>query len=317
MLKSMKILTCGLVKSSAGKESDSREILANKKPNGKETKTPDPERVQRPSPHEVFPAADNKPLETDLARPPTDTGEQNAFTSLLPRVPTVPPGNMSLPSSRIGTSHSKHKDLWDEAYTKLRLENPNLFKKYTRCIMNIEDSQQPELTHDIDHLESDERERYLATLIEKRLQTIHKEKWPTATKVYKKTVNTVLFAKDFITQVASNEPHAALAWAGVSLLLPVSGRLSYYFQRLVKGKVVLTRPQSGDLHHGCEIPANQSSDNILTVLQCGARCACFVILLGLLIMFTFKATVETRSTTSGGDQRACRCFRSHSAISGC
>ena len=131
--------------------------------------------------------------------------------------------------------------------------------------MTIEDSQQPELTQDIDHLKSDERERYLATLIEKRLQTIHKEKWPTATKVYKKTVNTVLFAKSFITQVASNEPHAALAWAGISMLLPVSGRFSCYFQRRVKGKVVLTRPQSVVLHHGCEIPANQFSHDILTV----------------------------------------------------
>lgn len=27
--------------------------------------------------------------------------------------------------------------------------------------------------------------------------------------------------KDFIASAASNEPHAALAWAGISLLLPV------------------------------------------------------------------------------------------------
>ena len=129
MRKSLKILACGLMKSSAEKESDSQEILANKKPHGKDTKTLVPERVQRPSLYEVNPAADNDPPETDLPRPPTDTGEQNASTSLLPRGPTALPGNMSLPSSRNGTSHSKHKDLWDEAYTKLRSEYPNLFKK--------------------------------------------------------------------------------------------------------------------------------------------------------------------------------------------
>ncbi len=227
-LKLLKILTCGLWKSSAGQETGSQGILAKKKPNGqeKETKTLDPERVQQPSTHPVCQAPDNKPPETELTIPPTDAVEQNASDSVLSRGPTVPPGNMLRPPSRMGTSQSKHKDLWDEAYTKLRSENPDLFKRYTRCIVIIDDNQQPEMTYNIDQLESDKRERYLATLIEKRVQTIQKEEWPTATMIYKETVAMVLFAKDFITQVASHEPHAALAWAGVSMLLPVSSRFS-------------------------------------------------------------------------------------------
>ncbi len=31
----------------------------------------------------------------------------------------------------------------------------------------------------------------------------------------------MLFAKDFVSSAASAEPHAALAWAGVSILLPL------------------------------------------------------------------------------------------------
>lgn len=82
------------------------------------------------------------------------------------------------------------------------------------------------MTYDMDQLQSDRRERYLATLIEKRVQKIQEKEWSNATMVYKKTVGMVLFAKDFISQVASNEPHAALAWAGVSMLLPVCDCLS-------------------------------------------------------------------------------------------
>jgi hypothetical protein len=36
-----------------------------------------------------------------------------------------------------------------------------------------------------------------------------------------KIAEKVLFATDFITAAVSNEPHAALAWAGASVLLPV------------------------------------------------------------------------------------------------
>jgi N-terminal domain of NWD NACHT-NTPase len=37
-----------------------------------------------------------------------------------------------------------------------------------------------------------------------------------------KIISAITAAKEFITTAASLEPHAALAWAGVSVLLPVS-----------------------------------------------------------------------------------------------
>ena len=70
----------------------------------------------------------------------------------------------------MGTSQSERKDLWDEAYAELRSENPDLFKKYNSCTRTVEDKQEPEMTYDIDQLQSDRRERYLATLIEKRTE---------------------------------------------------------------------------------------------------------------------------------------------------
>jgi N-terminal domain of NWD NACHT-NTPase len=51
-----------------------------------------------------------------------------------------------------------------------------------------------------------------------------------------KIVSAIIFAKDFITAAASLEPHAALAWAGVSVLLPVS---------LVDSHTILTLSTNG------------------------------------------------------------------------
>lgn len=40
-------------------------------------------------------------------------------------------------------------------------------------------------------------------------------------KILEQTVKAIVFAKDFVSSAASSEPHAALAWAGVSMLLPL------------------------------------------------------------------------------------------------
>ncbi|KAL9616484.1 MAG: hypothetical protein Q9160_008652 [Pyrenula sp. 1 TL-2023] len=137
------------------------------------------------------------------------------------RISPVPAQNKpALPPDRIDPWQDR-ADLWDEAYRKLEAAQPNLFKKYEQCVAHDSRLPDTESLVDIDDVQSNERERYLAAQIEKRLQTIQKEEWTTASQVYKKTVKTVLFAKDFIAQVASNEPHAALAWAGVSMFLPL------------------------------------------------------------------------------------------------
>jgi hypothetical protein len=113
--------------------------------------------------------------------------------------------------------------LWDEAYKKLKREQPKLFGHYKRCIVASSDESAAPPHLNLDNVDSEQREQYLANQIEKRLQTIQEQEWSTAGDVYKKIVQMVLFAKDFVGQAVSNEPHAALAWAGVSMLLPVSG----------------------------------------------------------------------------------------------
>src|SRR5580704_11914256 len=79
-------------------------------------------------------------------------------------------------------------------------------------------------------IEGRERELQLEKLVDvkrraveeaRRKLTIGSETYIIKEKV-DKIVSAIIFAKDFITAAASLEPHAALAWAGVSVLLPVS-----------------------------------------------------------------------------------------------
>jgi hypothetical protein len=65
--------------------------------------------------------------------------------------------------------------------------------------------------------------------IDERLRSVEEKKWVLTlgstelvfVEQAHKIAGVVLFAKDFIGQAASNEPHAALAWAGVSVILPL------------------------------------------------------------------------------------------------
>lgn len=144
-------------------------------------------------------------------------------TSTRPFEPRQPPPNSLRPNPGTEVLSGDQIDLWDEAYKKIKREQPKLFEHYKCCVVASGDESATLPPLNLDNLDIKHREQYLANQIEKRLQTIHEQEWSTANDVYKKIVKTVLFAKDFVGQAVSNEPHAALAWAGVSMLLPVSG----------------------------------------------------------------------------------------------
>ncbi|MCJ1309835.1 hypothetical protein MMC25_003496 [Agyrium rufum] len=159
----------------------------------------------------------DKEIREDIAEP----ARQESFSS------TIHDGNAQVePAEAPAPAESavilvESKELWDEAYQKLQSEHPKPFKKYKLCILNMNKNESPGAIVDIEKLDDDMRERHPALQIKKRIKTIREEDWTSASTVYKKIVNTVLFAKDFITSVARNEPHAAIAWAGVSMLLPL------------------------------------------------------------------------------------------------
>jgi N-terminal domain of NWD NACHT-NTPase len=144
------------------------------------------------------------------------------ITTLLTK-PSLLPRNLSFINTETEKLLVDNIDLWDEAYKKLKSEQPELFEGYKRCVLALRDESAIQTRFILDDLDSEQREQHLANNIEKRLQAIQEQEWSTAGDLYKKIVRTVLFAKDFVGQAVSNEPHAALAWAGVSMLLPVGG----------------------------------------------------------------------------------------------
>jgi hypothetical protein len=60
-----------------------------------------------------------------------------------------------------------------------------------------------------------------------------------------KTVNAIIHAEAFIGSAISAEPHAGLAWAGVSVLLPASLHINFTFV-LLCAKVCLTVPSESN-----------------------------------------------------------------------
>ena len=117
------------------------------------------------------------------------------------------------------------RDLWDEAYKVLCGTDSKLVEQYEETIMRE--------NQDHAHLApvgSLARQEQLSAVVTRRLDSIEKDqksfivagKRVVLQEQLNKFVRVVMFARNFVSQAVSAEPHAALAWAGVCVLLPVS-----------------------------------------------------------------------------------------------
>ena len=117
------------------------------------------------------------------------------------------------------------RDLWDEAYEALRRTNSKLLEQYEETIMR----ENQEIAH-LAPVGSLARQEQLSAVITRRLDSIERDqksfivagKRVVLQEQLDKFVRIVMFARYFVSQAVSAEPHAALAWAGVCVLLPVS-----------------------------------------------------------------------------------------------
>ena len=127
--------------------------------------------------------------------------------------------------SAASTELGKPIDLWDEAYEVLRGTNSKLLEQYEETIMRE--------TQGNAHLApvgSLARQEQLSAVVTRRLDSIEKDqksfivagKRVVLQEQFNKFVRIVMFARNSVSQAVSAEPHAALAWAGVCVLLPVS-----------------------------------------------------------------------------------------------
>lgn len=120
------------------------------------------------------------------------------------------------------------RDLWDEAYEAFRGANRKLAERYEESVMEI-DQEDTRLAP----VGSLARQEQLSAIITKRLDSIEKDQYGFTVagrrvelhEQLDRIVRIVMFAKDFVSSAMSTEPHAALAWAGVCVLLPVSVKI--------------------------------------------------------------------------------------------
>ena len=117
------------------------------------------------------------------------------------------------------------RDLWDEAYKALRGTDGKLVEQYEETIMR----ENQEDTH-LEPVGSLARQQQLSSIVTRRLDSIEKDqksfvvagKTVVLHEQFNKIVRIIMLARNFVSQAVSAEPHAALAWAGVCVLLPVS-----------------------------------------------------------------------------------------------
>ncbi len=131
----------------------------------------------------------------------------------------------------VASTDDEPKDLWDRAYTALRKRGDlkKIMNTYEKVLLeNIqgEDSS----TGTFASLKASEREEQMSALVQKKVDDMEEKK--TILRLggkemefrpqFDRVVKGVVYAKDFVTLAVSVDPHAALAWAGVCIFLPVS-----------------------------------------------------------------------------------------------
>ena len=144
------------------------------------------------------------------------------------------------------------RDLWDEAYAVLRGTDSKLVEQYEETIMR-ENQENARLAP----FGSLARQEQLSAVVTRKLNSIEEDqksftvagKRVVLQEQFNKFVRIVMFARNFVSQAVSTEPHAALAWAGVCVLLPVSIEAS----RLQLFQFPQIRIQSMSRYVGCTL----------------------------------------------------------------
>lgn len=142
-------------------------------------------------------------------------------------------------------------NLWLQAYSALKVQDEDLVTKYEHVIaeetrVHVE-APAPKVGND-NNPTSDEVLELIKINIKKA------ENKSKTIEYLEKAAEVVTATKDFITSAASNEPHAALAWAGVSVLIPVCIALRLFHRCRKRGATTCARSA---LHSGLKILENE------------------------------------------------------------
>jgi myosin heavy subunit len=134
----------------------------------------------------------------------------------------------SVSTVKLNQKFNNIADLWSRAYDLLRSQNESLVKTYEE-ILATEVSEPASGMSNWMTLSGKEREVAMIELIEKQTQLQTHMKWRLRIgsrtiefqEQFNRIVKLVVLAKDVVTSAVSPSPHAAIAWAGVCIILPV------------------------------------------------------------------------------------------------
>ena len=120
------------------------------------------------------------------------------------------------------------------AYAQLENDKKKarLIEKYEEIILAA-GSAVPSTTRDVAGIAG--REQQMSKVVQDKLQAVKDAQWKFTVfskeievrKQYDRIVGSVIWAENLITQAVRPDPHAALAWAGVCIVLPVSLSLCF------------------------------------------------------------------------------------------
>ena len=134
------------------------------------------------------------------------------------------------PSDSQSLAESLPKDLWDRAYELLREDESSkqAIQAYEKILLSELEKGNDSPTISAG-LGTSRREGQVSALVQKKLKAVDDAQWKfflgdktvEVKAQLDRIVKAVLFAKGFVSSAVGTEPHAALAWAGVCMLLPL------------------------------------------------------------------------------------------------
>jgi len=156
----------------------------------------------------------------------TERSSNNISTPTHPIIPKNTVQQTMNPTPHISKSTPIKKfeeNLWDISYEQLRSDPKKkpLIQKYEQIILRQED---------LTTLDIDGREQRMSRAAQDLLQQVKETQFKFAffskeiavRQQLDRVVGAVIWAKDLVTATVGGEPHAAIAWAGICVLLPVS-----------------------------------------------------------------------------------------------
>ncbi|KAJ5690844.1 hypothetical protein N7462_005236 [Penicillium macrosclerotiorum] len=157
---------------------------------------------------------------------------------------------------RVASDDHTPRDLWDEAYAILGREDSKLKEKYEEILLYQEGGNGDSTCNHLAPAGSYQREKQLREIATRKVEEVDLTHWKVniggkfvdVRDQFDKAVKIVVAAKDFVASAVSTEPHAALAWAGVSAAyegleaIPFAVRRLRVMERLIRqGNSGLTR----------------------------------------------------------------------------